>query len=292
MGTRYHSSAPARLGSAAIPRAGTTAALHRAPIGLEHLASHRAYHGCHRKSRELGGGVRGRARCLCRGSRSCNHRCGPAGAPGQRHREGAQHVDGGLERGLETGSKQRRDRTSGKESSFREMTGVSVVIAAFNERAHLPRLLDSLKDQTHPVTEVVVVDDGSTDGTSTSIGQARVKLVRQAHCGAARARNAGVRACAGDIVVFIDGDMTASRTFVEALVRPIESGAVGSFTKDIYLGNPENPWARAYARIRGQPTPRLLPEDFPDRWENFRAVRREAFLAVGGYDDVGYGEDT
>jgi GT2 family glycosyltransferase len=91
--------------------------------------------------------------------------------------------------------------------------------------------------------------------------------------------------------VFIDGDMTASRTYVEALVRPIESGAVGSFTKEIYLGNPENPWAEAYARIRGQRTPRLLPEDFPDRWENFRAVRREAFLGAGGYDDVGYGED-
>lgn len=171
------------------------------------------------------------------------------------------------------------------------MTSVSVVIAAFNEGANLPRLLNSLAHQTQPIAEIIVVDDGSTDSTAADAARFGARLLCQAHIGPARARNAGVRACSGEIVVFIDGDMTASRTYVEALVRPIELGAVGSFTKEIYLGNPGNPWAHAYALIRGQSTPRLLPEDFPDRWDNFRAVRRDAFLAVGGYDDVGYGED-
>lgn len=171
------------------------------------------------------------------------------------------------------------------------MTSVSVVIAAFNERPHLPRLLDSLEDQTHPAMQVIVVDDGSTDATAWTARRPGVRLIRQPHRGAARARNAGVAVSSGDVVVFIDGDMAASRTYLEALIRPIELGAVGTFTKEIYLGNPENDWAQAYAQIRGQATPRLLPDDFPDEWENFRAVRRDAFLAAGGYDDVGYGED-
>ena len=66
---------------------------------------------------------------------------------------------------------------------------------------------------------------------------------------------------------------------------------MGTFTREIFLGNRENRWARAYAALRWSRTDRVLPIDFPDRWANFRAVRRDRFVAAGGYDDVGYGED-
>jgi hypothetical protein len=65
---------------------------------------------------------------------------------------------------------------------------------------------------------------------------------------------------------------------------------VGTYSPELYLGNPDNRWARAYAAVRNSPPDRLLPEK-PERWANFRAVRRDAFIAAGGYDDVGYGED-
>ena len=92
--------------------------------------------------------------------------------------------------------------------------------------------------------------------------------------------------------MFIDGDMACAPGFLAALTAPImRVEAVGTFSKEIYVGEPANAWSRAYCHIRRIGYPRLLSDDFPERWSNYRAISREAFLSVGGYDDVGYGED-
>jgi glycosyltransferase involved in cell wall biosynthesis len=168
----------------------------------------------------------------------------------------------------------------------------SVVVAAYNEEAHICRLLRSLRDQTLSPIETIVVDDGSTDATATLAKGEGAYVISTSHRGAARARNTGAAAATGEFLVFIDGDMCAGPHYVERLVAPIKAGlAIGSFTKELYIGNPDSPWARCYARIRRLAFPRLLPPEFPDRWANYRAIRRDAFQAAGGYDDVGYGED-
>jgi glycosyltransferase involved in cell wall biosynthesis len=173
----------------------------------------------------------------------------------------------------------------------RDKPRVSVVVAAYQEEEHIGRLLASLRQQTLPPAEVLVADDGSRDATATVAERAGAQVVRLPHRGPARARNDAARRAAGDVLVFLDGDMSCAPEFIERLVAPIADGrAVGSYTRDMYLGNAENRWARAYAALRGSPPDRLLP-DLPDRWDNFRAVLRERFLEVGGYDDVGYGED-
>lgn len=167
-----------------------------------------------------------------------------------------------------------------------------MVIAAYDEERFISGLLESLARQTVPPREVIVADDGSRDATASLAEAAGAHVLRLPHRGPARARNAGVAAAAGAIVVFVDADMVASPRFVERLIAPIvEERAVGTFTKEIFLANPGARWARAYAAVRRSPPERLLPAHFPDRWANFRAIRREAFMAVGGYDDVGYGED-
>jgi glycosyltransferase involved in cell wall biosynthesis len=166
------------------------------------------------------------------------------------------------------------------------------VIGAYNEEQYIGRLLVSLQRQTVTPLEVIVADDGSRDRTPQIARHQGARVLSLAHRGPAAARNAGAREARGDVLVFADGDMVCGREYVERLARPIVNGeAVGTFTRDIFLGNPENRWARAYATLRRSPPDRLLPADFPDRWENFRAVRRDRFLEVGGYDDVGYGED-
>jgi len=177
-------------------------------------------------------------------------------------------------------------------ASIPERIAVSVVVCAYNEGRHLDRLLASLECQTLQPREVIVVDDGSTDRTAAIAMAYGARTIRVPHRGPAVGRNVGAVAAKGEILVFADGDMSCHPEYVERLARPIAAGAaVGTFTADIFVGHPANAWARSYGAIRRLGFPRLLPESFPDRWDNFRAVSRPAFLAVGGYDDVGYGED-
>lgn len=169
---------------------------------------------------------------------------------------------------------------------------VSVVICAYNEEAHIGRLLRSLTRQTLPPLDVILVDDGSTDRTASIGRHEAAHVVRRRHRGPAVGRNIGALHARGEIVVFLDGDMDCAPEFLECLTAPIkERECVGTFTREIYVANQHNRWALAYAVIRQLRGGRLLPQDFPDEWDNFRAVKRDAFLRVGGYDNVGYGED-
>ena len=92
--------------------------------------------------------------------------------------------------------------------------------------------------------------------------------------------------------MFFDADLVAEPDALERLSRPILAGAtVGTFTRDISVANPENPWADCWTLNRGAQAGEHFKTPPPPRWANFRAVAREPFLGAGGYDDVGYGED-
>jgi len=88
------------------------------------------------------------------------------------------------------------------------MTTVSVVVTAYNHERFIGETIRSLLAQTYPPSEVIVVNDGSTDGTAAAVRAFgdRVRLIDQANAGVAGARNAGVRAASGELVAFIDGD--------------------------------------------------------------------------------------
>src|SRR5687768_9263299 len=89
------------------------------------------------------------------------------------------------------------------------LRGISVVVPAFNAARTLPACLDTLiRQEVGEPYEVIVVDDGSTDTTlavAASYGPP-VRVVRQPHRGPAAARNAGIRAASGEIVLFTDAD--------------------------------------------------------------------------------------
>ena len=172
------------------------------------------------------------------------------------------------------------------------MVQVSVIIAAYNEADHLPECLESLSRQTHPSFEVLVVDDGSSDGTVKIAEQFGVKVLRQPHLGPGLARNGAVPHASGEILVFLDADMSFHPDFLARLVEPVKfDSIVGTFTKEEYVANWDNPWARCWTINCGLPDRKRHPDDYPDTDRVFRAIRRRDFLAVGGYDDMGYSED-
>jgi glycosyltransferase involved in cell wall biosynthesis len=85
---------------------------------------------------------------------------------------------------------------------------VSVVIPTYNRAAFLPATLDSVLAQTYPAVEIVVIDDGSSDGTPGVLGRyaGRVRWRRKPNGGVASARNAGLEVARGDFIAFMDSD--------------------------------------------------------------------------------------
>jgi glycosyltransferase involved in cell wall biosynthesis len=85
---------------------------------------------------------------------------------------------------------------------------ISVVIPTHNRRGLLARALDSVLSQTAKADEILVVDDGSSDGTERFVAETypRVRLLRQENLGVSAARNAGIRAARGELIAFLDSD--------------------------------------------------------------------------------------
>ena len=84
----------------------------------------------------------------------------------------------------------------------------SVIIPAFNSAKTLARAIESVRVQSWPVHEIIVVDDGSTDATADIARQFgdKVRLIQQENSGVSVARNAGAAAATGDWLAFLDAD--------------------------------------------------------------------------------------
>ncbi|HUS09850.1 MAG TPA: glycosyltransferase [Pyrinomonadaceae bacterium] len=87
---------------------------------------------------------------------------------------------------------------------------VSVVIPTYNSAHFLPKALASVQAQQWPALEIIVVDDGSTDGTETVVsglsGTGDLRFIRQENAGAASARNTGIASAKGEWIAFLDAD--------------------------------------------------------------------------------------
>ena len=85
---------------------------------------------------------------------------------------------------------------------------VSVIIPCYNAAAYLGEAVQSILDQGHHPLEIIVIDDGSTDGSgdvAQSFGS-QVSYISQANEGISSARNSGLRICRGDVIAFLDAD--------------------------------------------------------------------------------------
>ncbi|MFC4067451.1 CDP-glycerol glycerophosphotransferase family protein [Actinoplanes subglobosus] len=107
---------------------------------------------------------------------------------------------------------------------------VSVIVPIYNVEPFLRDCLDSLRAQTYTDLQVILVDDGSTDG-SPAIAEEyvaadpRFQLIRQANAGLSAARNAGVPSATGEFLAFVDSDDLLAAHAYEVLVGALEGGA-------------------------------------------------------------------
>lgn len=162
---------------------------------------------------------------------------------------------------------------------------VSIIIPAYNAEKTLAECLAACLTQDYPDFEIIVVDDGSTDGTS-AVSQ-RFEAVRyhhQSNSGPASARNTGARIASGDLLVYTDSDCIPQSDWLRQLTRGFEEGVVavgGTYA----IANPASRLARVVQAEIGQ-RHRQFKRDVDFLGSFNVAYRRDAFEATGGFDET------
>ena len=170
---------------------------------------------------------------------------------------------------------------------------VSIIIPTYNEEDAIGDCIKTLLNQSYSNIEIIIVDDGSNDKTVEKVKSLReVKLLTQKHKGPGAARNLGSARASGDVLVFVDADMTFDNDFIKYLVKPIiEDKAKGTFSKEEYVSNWDNPWARCWNINESWEDKRRHPANYPDKQKVFRAILKSEFDKVGGFTPGGYTDD-
>ena len=169
----------------------------------------------------------------------------------------------------------------------------SVIVPVYNGAHLMDRCLDALAEQTLPPSqyEIIVVDDGSTDGTAQQVRawmerhpHLQARLVRQENAGPAAARNHGAQVAQGPLILFTDADCAPAPHWAQALLQAFQEpdvvGAKGTYLTDQTGLVPrfvQAEYEDRYDRMRGQE--RI---DFIDTYS--AAYRRDIFCENGGFD--------
>ncbi|MFF7599798.1 glycosyltransferase [Streptomyces mirabilis] len=176
---------------------------------------------------------------------------------------------------------------------------VSVLVPAYNEAKCIENTVRSLMASEHPV-EVLVVDDGSSDGTARIVEDLRlpnVRVVRQHNAGKPAALNRGLANARHDIVVMMDGDTVFEPATVRELVQPFADPRVGAVAGNAKVGNRDSligAWQHI-EYVMGFNLDRRMYDILgcmPTIPGAVGAFRRSALERVGGMSDDTLAEDT
>ena len=163
----------------------------------------------------------------------------------------------------------------------------SVIVPAYNAADTLPACLHALLHQTvaRSEYEVIVVDDGSTDGTGETVPQSEVVLISQAHRGPAAARNSGIRAARGELLLFTDADCVPTPNWIEAMTLPFVNPDVAG-CKGVYRTHQRNLLAR-FVQVEYEERYRTMEGttsiDFVDTYS--AAYRRKVLVDEGCFSE-------
>jgi cellulose synthase/poly-beta-1,6-N-acetylglucosamine synthase-like glycosyltransferase/peptidoglycan/xylan/chitin deacetylase (PgdA/CDA1 family) len=177
---------------------------------------------------------------------------------------------------------------------------VAVIVPAYNEAVGIERAVRSLTETDYPALEVIVVDDGCTDGTGglvEALGLPGVRVIRQPNGGKAAALTTGVLATEAEVVVMVDGDTVFEPDTVARLVQPLADPAVGAVSGNTKVGNRSGLLGRwqHIEYVMGFNLDRRMYEVLqctPTVPGAIGAFRRSVLIDVGGVSSDTLAEDT
>ena len=168
----------------------------------------------------------------------------------------------------------------------------SVVIISLNEGESLRRTVDNMLATLPPASEIIVVDDGSTDGSADFLGEGyAVTLLRSnERLGVAGARNFGAGYTSGNVLVFSDAHVIAPPGWFEALLELLARPETGAVAPAISMMQPGGSigygqkWRDSSLGVEWLGCRGSKPYPVPLLCGCFLAMRREVFSAIGGFD--------
>jgi glycosyltransferase involved in cell wall biosynthesis len=161
---------------------------------------------------------------------------------------------------------------------------VSVIMPTWNRAGHLATAINSVRRQSYPYWELLVIDDGSTDSTpallAAFVADPRIRYLPQARAGCAAARNRGLAESKGEIIAYLDSDNFWYPDYLQAVVAALEAGAHDC----VYLDQLVKDTREGRLQLRGRPfDPQVLREsNFIDL--NVFAHRAALARRCGGFD--------
>lgn len=171
---------------------------------------------------------------------------------------------------------------------------ITVIVPTYNSGRFIADAIDSALAQTAAVTQIIVIDDGSTDDTCARLVpyQNRITLIHQSNQGAAAARNAGLRIAAGDFIAFLDADDVWHPRKLEAQLEVLhcrpEIQLIG--TETFAHPGEHGPKILADAPVEEVSRDRLLVRNYFTT--SSIVIRREVVQRVGEFDTtVSHTED-
>lgn len=162
---------------------------------------------------------------------------------------------------------------------------ISVVIPSYNGGAQLEACLSAIARLTTPPSEIIVVDDGSTDDSIQKAAAAGIRTLATAgREGPAVARNIGAQAATGDIVFFVDADVCVHEDAIERLdadfADPGIDAVIGSYDDD----PSSRDFLSQYKNLMHCFVHQNARSEASTFWSGCGAVRRDVFLAMSGFD--------
>ena len=135
---------------------------------------------------------------------------------------------------------------------------VSIIIAVYNTESYLHKCIDSVINQTYKNLEIILVDDGSTDNSSTICDEyarkdTRIKCFHQENQGLALSRKLGITQSHGDFILTVDSDDWIEPTMVEKMLSEAIDNDFDVVWCDVMIGSARICVGKAYRRCRGRP---------------------------------------
>jgi len=165
---------------------------------------------------------------------------------------------------------------------------VSVVVCAYNAERTMDQCLASLEHLDYPDYEVIVVNDGSTDGTRSIVSQyPYCRLIDQENRGLSVARNVGAEAATGSIVAYTDSDCVADKDWLTYLVAKMRERGLSAVGGPNFPPPEDDMVPAAVAVSPGGPTHVLVSDEVAEHIAGCNmAFRREVLLGLGGFDPL------